>query len=66
MTRYDAIVEESDLGRGSSPSGSLDKLVETLRDEAPMHGLWYDLRTQSMFEAELREAVFEIEGRSSG
>ena len=26
------------------------KLVETIRDEAPMHRLWYDLRTQSMFE----------------
>ena len=35
------------------------KLVETLRDEAPMHRLWYDLRTQSMFEEQLREAVLD-------
>ena len=27
-----------------------------------MHRLWYDLRTQSMFEPDLREAVLEIEG----
>ena len=26
------------------------KLVETLEAEAPMHRLWYDLRTQSMFD----------------
>ena len=26
-----------------------------------MHRLWYDLRTQSMFEPELREAVLEID-----
>ena len=35
------------------PTGFADKLVETLHDEAPMHRLWYDLRTQSMFEDEL-------------
>ena len=27
-----------------------DKLVETLTTEAPLHRLWYDLRTQSLFE----------------
>ena len=37
------------------------KLVETLQDEAPMHRLWYDLRTQSMFEEQLREAVLHID-----
>ena len=26
-----------------------------------MHRLWYDLRTQSMFEPEIREAVLEID-----
>ena len=26
-----------------------------------MHRLWYDLRTQAMFEPELREAVLEID-----
>jgi AcrR family transcriptional regulator len=60
VTRYDAVVDES-----TTPEGLLDafaaKLVETLRDEAPMHRLWYDLRTQSMFEVKLREAVLMID-----
>ncbi|MEN8672128.1 TetR/AcrR family transcriptional regulator [Nocardioides sp.] len=37
------------------------KLLETLTDEAPMHRLWYDLRSQSMFEATLQEAVHAID-----
>ena len=56
VTRYDSVVDDS-----GSPAELLDafaaKLVETLRDEAPMHRLWYDLRTQSMFEEPLRDAV---------
>jgi AcrR family transcriptional regulator len=60
VTRYDAVVDDS-----VTPEGLLDafaaKLVETLRDEAPMHRLWYDLRTQSMFEEKLREAVLMID-----
>jgi AcrR family transcriptional regulator len=60
VTRYDAVVDES-----TTPEELLDafaaKLVETLRDEAPMHRLWYDLRTQSMFEVKLREAVLMID-----
>ncbi len=61
VTRYDAIVEESTSAEGLATAFA-DKLVETLSDEAPMHRLWYDLRTQSMFEPDLREAVLEIEG----
>ena len=60
VTRYDAVVNDS-----TSADDLLDafaaKLVETLRDEAPMHRLWYDLRTQSMFEEPLREAVTMID-----
>ena len=37
------------------------KLAQTIRDEAPMHRLWYDLRTQSMFEDQLLPAVTEID-----
>ncbi|MEO7058276.1 MAG: TetR family transcriptional regulator C-terminal domain-containing protein [Lapillicoccus sp.] len=58
--RYDADVTDS-----TSAAGLLDaftaKLQETLRDEAPMHRLWYDLRAQSMFEESLREAVTMID-----
>jgi AcrR family transcriptional regulator len=60
VTRYDSVVADS-----TTPEGLLDafaaKLVETLQDEAPMHRLWYDLRTQSMFEEPLREAVTMID-----
>jgi TetR/AcrR family transcriptional regulator, transcriptional repressor of bet genes len=60
VTRYDAVVAES-----SSPEELLErfaaKLAQTIREEAPMHRLWYDLRTQSMFEPQLREAVALID-----
>ena len=56
VTRYDAVVADSTTARGLLDAFAA-KLVETLRDEAPMHRLWYDLRTQSMFEETLREAV---------
>jgi AcrR family transcriptional regulator len=60
VTRYDGVVADS-----TTPDELLDafaaKLVETVLDEAPMHCLWYDLRTQSMFETELREAVTLID-----
>jgi TetR/AcrR family transcriptional repressor of bet genes len=60
VTRYDRIVEDS-TSAGGLAEAFADKLVETLRDEAAMHRLWYDLRTQSMFETELRTAVQEID-----
>ncbi|GAA0274664.1 TetR/AcrR family transcriptional regulator [Cryptosporangium japonicum] len=60
VTRYDAVVADS-----STPEQLVEafaaKLVETILDEAPMHRLWYDLRTQSMFEEGLREAVLMID-----
>ncbi|MBZ5736695.1 TetR/AcrR family transcriptional regulator [Nocardioides mangrovi] len=60
VTRYDAVVAES-----TTPEELLDafaaKLVETVQEEAAMHRLWYDLRTQSMFEEKLREAVLMID-----
>jgi TetR/AcrR family transcriptional repressor of bet genes len=60
VTRYDAVVDDS-----TTPEGLLDafaaKLVETIVEEGPMHRLWYDIRTQSMFEPRLREAVVAID-----
>jgi AcrR family transcriptional regulator len=60
VTRYDSVVADS-----TTADGLLDafaaKLAETIRDEAPMHRLWYDLRTQSMFEDQLRDAVTMID-----
>lgn len=36
-------------------------LGDTLRNEAPLHRLWYDLRAQSLFEAAFRADVAEID-----
>jgi TetR/AcrR family transcriptional regulator, transcriptional repressor of bet genes len=58
--RYDSVVVGS-----RSPEELVEAFVarlgETIRDEAPMHRLWYDLRTQSMFDSDLREAVRQID-----
>ncbi|GAB4007085.1 TetR/AcrR family transcriptional regulator [Nocardioides ultimimeridianus] len=59
--RYDTVVAESTTAEEVA-AGFANKLVETLLDEAPMHRLWYDLRTQSLFEPAFREVVLEIEG----
>lgn len=58
--RYDGVVEESST-TDELIAGFADKLVETIVEEAPMHRLWYDLRAQSMFEADLRPAVLQID-----
>ena len=60
VTRYDAVVSESTTAEGLLDAFAA-KLVETVLEESPMHCLWYDLRTQSMFEESLREAVTHID-----
>jgi AcrR family transcriptional regulator len=60
MHRYDSVVEESSTADGLL-TGFADKLVQTLTEESSMHRLWYDLRSQSMFQDELREDVYDID-----
>jgi TetR/AcrR family transcriptional regulator, transcriptional repressor of bet genes len=60
VTRYDAVVRDS-TSPGELIEAFAEKLAQTIRDEGPMHRLWHDLRTQSMFEKPLREAITEIE-----
>jgi TetR/AcrR family transcriptional regulator, transcriptional repressor of bet genes len=60
VTRYDAVVRDS-ASADALVEAFAAKLAETIRDEAPMHRLWYDLRTQSMFEEGLRDAITEID-----
>jgi TetR/AcrR family transcriptional regulator, transcriptional repressor of bet genes len=60
VTRYDSVVSDSRTADELLDAFAA-KLAETIRDEAPMHRLWYDLRTQSMFEEQLREAVTYID-----
>lgn len=60
VTRYDRIVvtagsaEELKHGFGAAMAG-------TLREDATMHRLWYDLRNQSLFEASFHADVLEID-----
>ncbi|MBO4254224.1 TetR/AcrR family transcriptional regulator [Streptomyces griseorubiginosus] len=60
VTRYDRIVvtagsaEELRDGFGAAMAG-------TLREDATMHRLWYDLRNQSLFEESFRADVLEID-----
>jgi AcrR family transcriptional regulator len=60
VTRYDQIVATA-----KSPAqlrdGFAAAMAQTLRTEAQFHRLWYDLRTQSLFEASFQPAVAEID-----
>lgn len=60
VTRYDVIVAECRTADELRDAFAA-KLAETLVDDAPMHRLWYDLRTQSMFEQDLRPEVAAID-----
>ena len=62
VTRYDEIVA------AASSAGELKRefsaaMAHTLRSDAPMHRLWYDLRNQSLFEESFRADVLEIDQR---
>jgi len=62
VTRYDEIVAATasaeELKREFSSA-----MAETLRTDAPMHRLWYDLRNQSLFAESFRADVLEIDQR---
>ena len=60
VTRYDEIVASA------SSAGELKRefsaaMAQTLRTDAPLHRLWYDLRNQSLFEESFRADVLEID-----
>jgi len=61
VRRYDDVI-----ALATSPEelveGFIAKLRQTLTSDAPMHRLWYDLRSASMFEEPLRETVDVIDG----
>lgn len=62
VTRYDDIV----AGAGSADElrhGFAAAMAETLRADARLHRLWYDLRNQSLFEESFRDDVLEIDQR---
>ena len=60
VTRYDQITATA-RSRDELLTGFLDKLGETVRTEAHMHRLWYDLRAQALFEDAFRDDVMAID-----
>jgi AcrR family transcriptional regulator len=60
VTRYDNIIASA-----SSPDrlrlGVGAAMADTLREDAPLHRLWYDLRNQSLFDESFRKDVREID-----
>jgi AcrR family transcriptional regulator len=60
VTRYDAVVADAgtaaELKRGFGAA-----MAGTLREDATMHRLWYDLRNQSLFEQAFRDDVADID-----
>jgi len=61
VTRYDDVTASATT-YPALMDGFVQALGDTLRDEAPLHRLWYDLRAQSLFEQAFRADVAEIEG----
>ena len=60
VTRYDEIVETSSSAEELAARFA-EALVATMVGDAPMHRLWYDLRSQALFDESLRDAVLEID-----
>ncbi|WP_033293714.1 TetR/AcrR family transcriptional regulator [Amycolatopsis jejuensis] len=60
VTRYDDVVAEAgsaeELERGFGAA-----MAATLRSDAAMHRLWYDLRNQSLFDESFRADVLDID-----
>lgn len=63
--RYDAVTAEAG-DYAQLLERFCDKLAETLREETAMHRLWYDLRSQAMFETALRADVQAIDKSLEG
>ena len=60
VQRYDQVTAES-TSFDELLDGFLAALGETLRSEASLHRLWYDLRAQALFEDAFRADVAEID-----
>jgi AcrR family transcriptional regulator len=60
VQRYDAIVTTSETCAGLAHNFA-EGLATTCRDDALMHRLWYDLRSQSLFEPSFKADIAEID-----
>lgn len=60
VQRYDTIVETATTA-DELAEGFAIGMATTARDDAALHRLWYDMRSQSMFEQAFRTDVLEID-----
>jgi AcrR family transcriptional regulator len=60
VTRYDSIVATAE-SPAELKQGFGAAMAATLREDATMHRLWYDLRNQSLFDEAFRSDVHEID-----
>ncbi|MGP4049953.1 TetR/AcrR family transcriptional regulator [Streptomyces sp. 2A115] len=60
VTRYDRIVVTADSAE-ELKHGFAVAMADTLREDARMHRLWYDLRNQGLFEESFRDDVVDID-----
>jgi AcrR family transcriptional regulator len=60
VNRYDQVTSSAQSAE-QLIDGFVAKLGETLRDEAGMHRLWYDLRAQALFENAFQKDVAQID-----
>jgi AcrR family transcriptional regulator len=60
VTRYDQVTADA-TSYDELMTGFVAALGESLRSEAHMHRLWYDIRAQTLFEAAFRADVAELD-----
>lgn len=60
VTRYDQVTADATTYE-ELMTGFLESLARSMRDEANMHRLWYDIRAQTLFEEAFRADVAEID-----
>jgi AcrR family transcriptional regulator len=65
VTRYDTVTSAAE-NADELAEGFLDLLGQTLRDEAHLHRLWYDIRAQAMFEPSFQTEIAEIDKSLEG
>lgn len=58
--RYDPILETARSGDELAQRFGAE-MAATLRDEAAMHRLWYDLRNQALFQTGFRDTIIRID-----
>lgn len=61
VTRYDELVEAATSAQQLNHDFA-HAMAQTLRADAPIHRLWYDMRNQSLFDDTFRKDVLEIDG----